>query len=726
MPPPKIFHYTRKIPYKSPESEQNTTTLVAFWLTVLLLAIGFASAWAEHFSSGFHLQDSHVIQANRAIRDLHNVPHFFVSPKTYSARPEEAEYQPLLSTSLAIDYKLAPQMDPLFFQIENFFWFLLELALLYVLFRLIPGGDIASSLAAAILCGFHPLAAETVNYTLQRGMIYSAIGVIAGLIIWIVWPRMLPADFILKGPKIPATSREAFRARMRPKLSFWYRTLIGLPVPFYLIVVVAGMLAGPSGIAFVPILIAWMLLFEPERGLRPVIPVAVVAGALWIFQLSVVLTHRGQPRIPLLNWLATEPWVTLRYLYSFLVPVRLNTFPDLTPFAPWAPLALAGFAGVAGVVWLAVSLARKPEWRAVSFGLWWFLLALLPFALIPQQDAEAFPRMFLAYAGLVMALTRTAFILLGRLKNSMPVDAVFIAGGLAGLLVLTAWGWETHWRNEIWESDETLWENVLQRNPQDGRALMNYAVTFMDPVPRDAFSTRNSIAFDYLTRAAKVLPGSAAVETNLAIVCEQLGRDTDAGMHFKRAIALDAGYAPAYAAYSQWLLNHLRLDEAFTFATKAAELDPVDVSGHRTLADIYLERNDWPNALKLATQALQTDPDDQGALSSLHVAQAGMAANESTLQLAKAEPSVDHFLAVSVLYYKEGKYQECIQAGQEALKIRPEAVEAWINIAAAWHAMGNETETVAALRAALKIKPDFALAKHNLEVELATTPPAAR
>ena len=558
-------------------------------------------------------------------------------------------------------------------------------------------------------------------------MIFSSIGVISGLLLWIVWPRMLPRDFRLSGPDVPRNDKEAFRSRMRPRLSRWYRAFINLPVPYYLIAAVAGMLAGPSAVAFVPILIAWILLFEPlpfrQKAVRLVLPAAAITGIVWIFQSYWLLRLEGGGRIPWLPWLFTQPWVIVRYFYSFFLPFRLVAVPDLTPFsAPWKPLALVGFAGLGALVWLARAAARIPGWRAVSFGLWWFLLALLPLALVPQPEAEAFPRAFLAYAGLVLAVTRAAFILLESLRQSVPNGAPSTAAAVLAVLLLGICGWQTWQRNEVWRSDETLWGDVLARNPNDAHALMHYALLFMDPAQNDIFATRYAIGLDYLKRAAALLPDDPAIETQLGIASEQTGRDADAEKHLRRAISLGPEDAGAWAAWSAWLLTHGRTDEAFTAATRAGQLNSVDIDGRRTLADIYVGRGDWTKAVRVAGEVLQLNPDDPGAQRSLHVAQSGIAAADHSLNLARTTPSVDNFLSLSVVYYQQHKYAESVQAAKDALKLRPDAAEAYVNMAAAWHALGNEAETIAALRQALRIKPDFQIAQRNLAFELSGNP----
>ena len=66
-------------------------------------------------------------------------------------------------------------------------------------------------------------------------------------------------------------------------------------------------------------------------------------------------------------------------------------------------------------------------------------------------------------------------------------------------------------------------------------------------------------------------------------------------------------------------------------------------------------------------------------------------------------------------YHRAGKYNECIQAAREALRLRPDYAEANNNIAAAYESMSQWDEAIGAAKAALRISPNYRLAKNNLD-----------
>ena len=189
-------------------------------------------AYANHFHNSFHFDDLHTITDNPAIRSLANVPGFFRDGRTSSVLPANASYRPLVSATLALDYWLAGGLNPLWFHLSSFVWFLAQLALMYLLFVRIAGksrpGPQAGWLAlfAVAWYGLHPANAETINYVIQRADLFPALGVVASLVIYGSWPN---------------------------------RRKWGI----YLLPVAVSSFAKPQGLVFPGILFAYHLLFEP-------------------------------------------------------------------------------------------------------------------------------------------------------------------------------------------------------------------------------------------------------------------------------------------------------------------------------------------------------------------------------------------------------------------------------------------------------------------------------
>src|ERR1700724_4779065 len=77
-----------------------------------LLLIALLAAYSNHFQNSFHFDDAHTIENNASIRELRTIPRFFVDATTFSALPSNQSYRPLVTTLLAIDYKLGNGLHP--------------------------------------------------------------------------------------------------------------------------------------------------------------------------------------------------------------------------------------------------------------------------------------------------------------------------------------------------------------------------------------------------------------------------------------------------------------------------------------------------------------------------------------------------------------------------------------------------------------------------------------
>ena len=103
-----------------------------------MLVLAILAAYSNHFHNSFHFDDAHTIVTNAAIRELRNIPLFFRDATTFSALPSNQSYRPLVSTLLAIDYKLGGGLDPFWFHLSIFsIFFVLLLVLLLVLKHLL-------------------------------------------------------------------------------------------------------------------------------------------------------------------------------------------------------------------------------------------------------------------------------------------------------------------------------------------------------------------------------------------------------------------------------------------------------------------------------------------------------------------------------------------------------------------------------------------------------------
>jgi tetratricopeptide (TPR) repeat protein len=92
-----------------------------------------------------------------------------------------------------------------------------------------------------------------------------------------------------------------------------------------------------------------------------------------------------------------------------------------------------------------------------------------------------------------------------------------------------------------------------------------------------------------------------------------------------------------------------------------------------------------------------------------------MAQTDAQTPAHSAGETPESYLALSLQYYREGRYAESIAACRAALALQTNYAEAWNNMGAAYNKLGRYDAAAAACEEALRLKPDFELARNNLQ-----------
>jgi tetratricopeptide (TPR) repeat protein len=127
-------------------------------------------------------------------------------------------------------------------------------------------------------------------------------------------------------------------------------------------------------------------------------------------------------------------------------------------------------------------------------------------------------------------------------------------------------------------------------------------------------------ARDAYAVAASLDESDAKWRYRLALVEARSGRTDDAIRDLRRAIELNAAYAPAQRRLGLWLLDRDDTDGAERAFARAAELDASDVSSAVGLARVHLQRQHNQEAVDVLERALAKHSSDRYALQLLGTA----------------------------------------------------------------------------------------------------------
>lgn len=83
-------------------------------------------------------------------------------------------------------------------------------------------------------------------------------------------------------------------------------------------------------------------------------------------------------------------------------------------------------------------------------------------------------------------------------------------------------------------------------------------------------------------------------------------------------------------------------------------------------------------------------------------------------EAAEANKTPENYLALSLMYYRAGQFENCIEAARKALSLKPDYAAAYNNICSAYNEQKMWDKGIEACKHALELDPEFQLAKNNL------------
>ena len=532
---------------------------------LLLLLLG---AYANFFRNAFHFDDSHVIVENAAIHSLSNVLAFFTDAHTFSSQPTNATYRPLVTLSFAIDYAIAGGLDPLPFHVTQLLLLIIVGVLLAVVCTHLFGRSyqVHAIVASGLFC-VHTANTETMNFLSSRSELISAIGFLVAFLVFV------------RGHK-------------------------GRETGWYLIPLAIAALAKAPVVIFAAIAFAWVRIIE--RRSRVEAAKAAAPSFLTGVALLMALHMMNAPEWisgggPRWRYLFTQGYVWLHYARLTFLPIGLTADTDMELLRHWYDTnAVIGYAFV-GVLFFAIArLARTSVTAPVSFGLAWFAIALLPTSSVfPLAEVANEHRLFFPLMGAIPALVWTAELASRRLpsgKRLLAVSAAVVAIALAA---------GTFVRNRTWRTEESLWRDVTEKSPGNGRGWMNYGLTQME-------AGRYTAAKEAFDRAAQLTSSYSTLSINRGIVAAALGEADVAEKHFLHALDLNAD-RNSHFYYARWLVRSGRSLEALEHLAASSRAAPTWTPPRRLAMELSVALGNAAGARGLARSILQIDPTDQEA-----------------------------------------------------------------------------------------------------------------
>jgi hypothetical protein len=318
-----------------------------------------------------------------------------------------------------------------------------------------------------------------------------------------------------------------------------------------------------------------------------IIPLAMMGGisggGMGELETAVVsIASSGRTGVSQGAYLLTQFRVLVTYMRLLFLPVNQNvdydypaygTFFDAPVFASFLFLAL--FVGLA--IYFLSRSRRRPWFRLVSFGAFWFFMTLsVESSVIPIADEIFEHRAYLPSVGAISAAVVAVFFIASSLSERWTRRAVMYLCLLATAVLALL----TYTRNTLWQDEIRLWEDVVSKSPHKARAHLNLGLA-------NEKSERYGEAIKEYREATRLDPGLAVAHNNLGVIYEKLGRYGDAEREYLTALRIRPGYALAHNNLGVVYEKLGRYDEAVREFKTAIGLKPHNEVFNRNLRHVY-------------------------------------------------------------------------------------------------------------------------------------------
>lgn len=641
-------------PRQSEKGQRGKTRfyLIAFVLIALITTLIYYNS----FEVSFHFDDEPVILKNPDIRDLSDLKSILTHNLSRS----------VLFLTFAINHHFS-QLDPWGYHVGNLLLHLVNSLLVYfiVFFTLTKSPSLFTrtriiALLSSLIYASNPVLTESVTYIASRSSVLCTTFYLSAML------------FFIKARK---------RDGQRAFISYFLFSILSF-------LLALGSKETAATLPAVLLLYDYTFLSRPtqrrwwERIVRYHLPFLIILAAYFIgrhyFYGSVGRpVHLPSPIRPF-PYLFIESHVIVNYIRLLFFPFSLNVDPHF-PISASIFEPPIFFSSVTLIGILIVALKIFKDYREISFGIFWFFIALSPTSsIIPLEDVMAEHRLYLPAVGFSLILG----IILERistLKIKRFTPRIWEIGSLVVFLMLFLFlSTTTIGRNVAWKDKITLWGDTIKKSPRKGRPHNNLGNAFKEKGLIDQAIREYKVGM-------RVEPTYELTYNNLGATYLEMGKIDEAIEQYRKAIRVNPNFSEAHfnlaVAYERKGLSK----EAEGEYAKASSLKPNSAYAKVKLGKSLLEKGEAEQAFREFREAVKIDPNYEPAQANLAHA-----------------------------YHKRKQYQEAVAHYQAAIRLNPRSAETHLNLGTAFFEQKMYQEAVKEFEEALEIRPGYALAHTNL------------
>ena len=326
------------------------------------------------------------------------------------------------------------------------------------------------------------------------------------------------------------------------------------------------------------------------------------------------------------------------------------------------------------------AIFRHPAWGFL--GGWFFVILGPTSSVIPIIDLAFEQRMYLPFAAVVsagvLALDGTIRYLAIQWHLS-PKRLSYVGAGLLAIVTLQmsvlTWG-----RNEVYRSQVGIWEDTVNKAPENARARNNLGSALQEQGAVE-------IAVEHYRQTIRVKPDFAEAHSNLASALLRQHEYELAEEPSREAIRLNPKFPEAHSNLGDSLLGQGKMEIAVEQYREAIRLKPDYAEAYNNLANALQAQGNLDAAIEQYREAIWLNPGYAQAYSNL----------------------------ASVLL-DQRKHALAEEPCRTAIRLKPQHAEAYNNLGNSLQGQGKTVAAIEQYHQAIQLNPEFAAAYHNRSI----------